>query len=393
VIRERDEERLKQMTYYCFTKDCLREYILRYFGQYGMNFCDNCSNCLTSFEEVDVTEISQDIIGCIRECNQKYGINVIITTLIGRNNAKLATIHMNNSSYFGKRSAEGESRLKHVMNKLLIDDYLYLTNDKYSIVKINKSAKQIEEGMERVIMKLSAESSVEPQLSNTKKKRKSEVLNSKGLDLFEVLRQVRTRLAKEEGMPPYIIFSDKTLTDMCVKVPHDQREMMKVSGVGENKFVKYGKQFLDAIHEFTGGRKEALSYGELPVEEASPRNISLKKTKTEFYLTEEMKDKIVFEETVTISQFVEQMNALRDEQQMKRLASVHVTAQLREQGYLMEKYHPGFGRNVTTVTEDGYVVGISTEKRMSEKGNEYEIVMYNEEAQKMLVSVIQKLRK
>ncbi|MDF2544444.1 MAG: helicase RecQ [Herbinix sp.] len=228
VIRERDEERLKQMTYYCFTKDCLREYILRYFGQYGMNFCDNCSNCLTSFEEVDVTEISQDIIGCIRECNQKYGINVIITTLIGRNNAKLATIHMNNSSYFGKRSAEGESRLKHVMNKLLIDDYLYLTNDKYSIVKINKSAKQIEEGMERVIMKLSAESSVEPQLSNTKKKRKSEVLNSKGLDLFEVLRQVRTRLAKEEGMPPYIIFSDKTLTDMCVKVPHDQREMMKV---------------------------------------------------------------------------------------------------------------------------------------------------------------------
>ncbi len=388
LIRERDEERLKMMTYYCFTKDCLRDYILRYFGEYGEGFCNNCSNCLTEFDEQDVTEISRDILECIQECGQRFGINVIIGTLMGRKIAKLTANQMVNNKLYGKRASEGEVYLKHVINKLILEGYLYLTNDKYSIVKIDRSARSIllEDG--RVMMKLPKEGFLNSDTSANKAKRKSEVLTSKGLELFDRLRQVRTKLAREEGVPPYIIFSDKTLTDMCIKQPLSKVEMLRVTGVGEHKFEKYGQSFLEAMEEYTQGKKETMSY-EQPGEEAEPkRKRTLKSGKTEFYLTDEMLQDLHLVDTINISQFVESLNALRDEQTMKRLASTYLTAKLKEGGYLDEKYHPYLQRNVTVVTEKGFEVGIITEKRMSEKGNEYEVVVYKEEAQKFLLTLI-----
>ena len=89
LVRERDQERLRKMTYYCFTKECLRDYMLRYFGEYGDNYCGNCSNCLRTFETVDVTEIAKAMLQCVAESRQRYGINVIIDTLHGANTAKI----------------------------------------------------------------------------------------------------------------------------------------------------------------------------------------------------------------------------------------------------------------------------------------------------------------
>lgn len=389
MIRERDEERLKKMTFYCFTKDCLREYILQYFGQYGENCCDNCSNCLTQFEEVDVTDISRDVIGCIRESGQRYGINVIITTLMGSKLAKLNTINMVSNSFYGKRATEHEHYLKQVMNKLIIDGYLYITNDKYAIVKLDKSARTVDSGEVKVIMKLSQESKNSQSSKISKNKRKSEILTSKGLDLFEILRKVRTRLAREEGMPPYIIFSDKTLTDMCVRQPVNRNEMLTVSGVGMNKLEKYGQYFIDAIIEFTNGEKHpALSY-EQPQQELKPSHSPrTKATKNEFYLTKEIIQGMDIKGEVQISHFVEQLNQLRDEQLMKRLTATFLTSKLREAGYLAEQYNTMLGRNISVATEKGKQFGITSSKRISEKGNEYEVLMYNEEAQRSLLTLI-----
>lgn len=391
ILRERDEERLKKMTYYCFTKDCLREYILQYFGQFDLSFCDNCSNCLTQFEEFDVTQISRDIIGCIRESNQRYGINVIISTLMGSKTTKLIATNMVNNSFYGKRASEKEHFLKQIMNKLIIDGYLYLTNDKYSIIKVDKLASSVEKNETIVIMKLSKENVLSQKSITIKKGRKSEILTSKGLDLFEKLRQVRTDLARQEGMPPYIIFSDKTLTDMCVKLPIDRSEMLTVVGVGENKLNKYGEYFIDSIIEFTQGNRQTLCY-EQPVEETKPiHNPRTKAAKIEFYLTDEMNQNLKIEGDVLISQFVEQLNQLRDEQMMKRLTAVSLTAKLKEADYLSEHYNAFIGRNITIATDKGLKLGIISTKRISEKGNEYEVLMYNEEAQKMLLTLIPKL--
>jgi ATP-dependent DNA helicase RecQ len=398
LIRERDEERLKIMTFYCFTNDCLREYILRYFGQHGESHCDNCSNCMAEFDEIDVTEVSKDIIGCVRECGQRFGMNVIIAALIGRRIAKLTVNNMINSAFYGKQTSMSEHQLKHVMNQLVVDGALYLTNDKYSIVKVEKSADAIVSGKKRVIMKLIKRNTIIQDTDTSRVKRKSELLTSRGYDLFEVLRQVRIRLAREEGMPPYIIFSDKTLTDMCIRLPYDRKEMLMVSGVGENKYEKYGQYFMDAILEFTNGNKEGISYGTIQGEGKPKQNLKAKgvkakndKTKSEkseFVLTDEMRQTFEFMESVTLSQFVEQVNNLRDEQQMKRLTGIHLTARLMDEGYITEAYNTSLHRNMTTAAEMGLQMGISISMRTSEKGNEYEVLMYNEEAQRLLLSML-----
>ena len=88
LVMERDRERLRKMTFYCFTHECLRDYILRYFGEYGSNYCGNCSNCLTQFENTDVTEMAKALLSCIESSRQRYGAAVIIDTVHGANTAR-----------------------------------------------------------------------------------------------------------------------------------------------------------------------------------------------------------------------------------------------------------------------------------------------------------------
>lgn len=392
LVKERDMERLKKMTYYCFTRECLREYILNYFGQYGSGFCQNCSNCLTEFEETDVTEIGGNIIGCIRESGQRYGSNVIIATLMGRRAAKLTANNMVNSRFYGKCQGVSESLLKQVMNKLVIDEYLYVTNDKYSVVKLNRSAMEIQEGRASVVLKTMPEKAADKAAAKAgnagRGARRSEILTSRGLDLFEVLRQVRTGIAREEGMPPYIIFSDKTLMDMCIKLPFTKGEILEVAGVGENKFQRYGERFLEAIREFTGKKKEILFYEQHLEEEKKETAVPARRLKGEFCLTEEMRAAFTIEGKATMSQFVEKLNDIRDETVMKRLAAVHVTAKLREEGLLEDKYNSLLGRNETLPTDRGQAAGITGEQRINGKGNEYIVITYDERAQEMLLDMI-----
>lgn len=91
---------------------------------------------------------------------------------------------------------------------------------------------------------------------------RSDNLNSRGRELFEQLRELRTIIAKEENVPSYIVFADKALLDMCVKAPLTKEEMLKVAGVGENKYARYGERFLDAIREYTGGVHEMFYFDE-----------------------------------------------------------------------------------------------------------------------------------
>lgn len=96
--------------------------------------------------------------------------------------------------------------------------------------------------------------------TKTGKGRVSEMLTTRGMELFEKLRELRREIAKKEGKPPYIVFSDKTLLDMCMKTPLNKTEMLTVNGVGENKYLRYGKPFLEEIGKFTQGKKEKLHY-------------------------------------------------------------------------------------------------------------------------------------
>ena len=253
LIRQREEKRLKKMTFYCFTHECLRDYILRYFGEYGSNYCGNCSNCLSEFETVDVTVAAKAILGCVRECRQRYGTTVILDTLHGANTAKIRQYRMDENSHYGELAKEPVYRLRQILNELQVREYLYVTADTYSIVRLLPKAAELLDEDGTMLMKMAKEEKRIPKAAKEKTKTKTSAaakeLSNEEAVVFEKLRALRMELAKEHKVPPYIIFSDKTLIQMAVERPSNKEEMLAVSGVGESKFEKYGEQFLACLAE------------------------------------------------------------------------------------------------------------------------------------------------
>jgi ATP-dependent DNA helicase RecQ len=252
IIRERDRERLKKMTFYCFTNECLRDYMLRYFGEYGSNYCGNCSNCLSQFEEKDVTDIAHHILGCIRESGQRFGINVIVETLHGNKTAKLRQNRMDQNSFYNSLNKDSIIKIRQVLNHLVINEYLNLTNDEYSVVRLTSSSIDLLNSDKKVFMKFAMEKISVKESSNKNRKKQSHQNEETEYDflLFEQLRNLRSEIAKKEKIPPYIVFSDKTLRDMCVVLPESEEEMLQVSGVGKFKYDKYGEVFKGVIIDY-----------------------------------------------------------------------------------------------------------------------------------------------
>lgn len=225
IVKERDRERLKKMTFYCFTNECLRDYILKYFGEYGSNYCGNCSNCMTQFEQVDVTEIARALVGCVESGRQRYGTTVIIDTVHGANTAKIKNYRMNENPYYAVLSKVPAYRIRQVLNYLQLKEYLTVTNDDYAVVKLAVKSKEIIEDNQQIVMKLAKEADRPAKEARSRsKKNRADILGKeqfteKEETLFEKLRALRAEIAREEKVPPYIVFSDKTLTHMCIVKP------------------------------------------------------------------------------------------------------------------------------------------------------------------------------
>ena len=255
MVMERDRERLKKMTFYCFTNDCLRDYILRYFGEYGSGYCGNCSNCLTQFETVDVTEEAKAIIGCVAGCRQRYGVTVIIDTVHGANTAKIRNYRMNENPFYGSLAKTPTHRLRRIFNELQLQEYLTVTNDEYAIVRLTeKSGNGLPDDW-TMQMKMAKEAEKQEKVSAAKKSGRGKAsaageLTAGQQTLFEALRSLRAELARAEKVHPYIVFSDKTLTHMCLVKPKTKEQMLTVTGVGEFKFEKYGERFLQVLEEY-----------------------------------------------------------------------------------------------------------------------------------------------
>lgn len=389
-IRERDEQRLRVMNFYCNTTGCLRSYILRYFGEQTAGNCGHCGNCQKEFVEKDVTEAAKIIVQCIGEQGQRYGMNVVVGTLLGRKNAKLREYGVERYAAFGLLANYRETEIRQIIGQMLEEGLLQQTNDKYALLKFTSSSRELASGERSLMLRMEKESAAEYKRgedTGNRTKRKSDILNSKGLDFYEILRSLRTEIAREESLPPYLIFSDRTLIDMCVKLPMNREEMLNVAGVGERKYEKYGERFLNRIREYTGGEKEKLYFGEQAEAAASSENTGKRKRerrqKTEFFITEEMQKQIVYSDGSYLGNFVEQLNHLRDESTTKRLAGSKVMEWLTEEGYVESRRIDG--RFYDRPTEKGEAVGIRVGTRVSAKGNVYETLCYGEKIQRVIV--------
>ena len=248
LIQQRDARRLQVIEGYCKTTGCLRNYILEYFGEKIAEPCGNCGNCHREYHEVDMTAEAKWVINCVVETKGRYGLIIVLGTLLGANRARLNELGTVNYKSYGALKDSREAELRLLISQMLLDGYLYQTEDQYSVLRIGDISALKNENTPVIIrMYEEKEPSRRPKSS---RKRSTDSLTSAGFELFEQLRKLRLEIAREEAMPPYIIFSDKTLIDMCVKIPKSKQEMLNVSGVGANKFDKYGQRFLDEISTY-----------------------------------------------------------------------------------------------------------------------------------------------
>ena len=263
-VKRQDSRRLQLMEGYCMTTSCLRNYILEYFGETTHQPCDHCGNCHQEFDELDMTLDAKWVVGCITEMRGRYGQALVIGTLLGSKKARLKDIGATSYNCYGQLENRTEADLRILISQMIRMGYIIQTEGEYSVLRAGNIA-DLQNKNTKIIIKKFKE---KEKISTTKKHKTpfkkdsfSASTESSSTDstatnsshnsaLFEALRQLRLQIAKEESVPPYIVFTDRTLIDMCSKLPQNEDEMLNVSGVGQNKLKKYGQRFLQEISAF-----------------------------------------------------------------------------------------------------------------------------------------------
>ena len=246
LIRQQDLARLDAMVGYCKTKLCLRAYILEYFGQKHPEICGNCGNCRGDFEALDITREAQMILSCVKRIRDKLGYSVGISTvgrvLRGSRDKKILEQGLDSLSTYGLMKDRTRTEVHEMMDHLEAEGYL-LTEPEYQILQLTPSAGQVLYQGKTVQMLVRKEEKQQEKINSSK-------LTGSDAELYDVLRELRADLAREAGVPPFVIFSNATLADMAEKKPLTTSQFKKVSGVGEIKAAWYGSPFLKRIRKF-----------------------------------------------------------------------------------------------------------------------------------------------
>ena len=284
AVRANEQRKLNQMIHYCETDECLRQYILNYFGDHSPCICEKCSNCVVTEDEAEE--------------------NYIETGRAKKKTAELAD------------------------------------------------------------------------------------LTEEGQELFEKLRKCRSELAAKQGVPPFIICSDKTLKDMCARCPADKTQMADVYGMGAQKIASYGESFAEIIRMFlqtheSGNMTTGKTEGAAVVETVSKPPAG--KKKQPFYIAPEKLDQVTFSDACMVSELTDRINALCEEKDRKKLTAAFVNDLLVQKGYLKEEEQDE--TRIRRVTEKGIAAGICEEERRSKfGGGHYYALIHTRESQEMIVA-------
>ena len=244
IIRQQDLRRLEAMVGYCKTNQCLRHYILDYFGQKAPELCGNCGNCQGNFQEVDITRQAQMILSCMKRIYDKrgcwVGASVVARTLRGSRDKRILEMGLDSLPTYGLMKDHGRSEIHSMLDHLEAEGYIQSEQEYQTLFLTQKAARVLFHG-EQVVMKM------ERQLQPSQEEQR---LTAENADLFDVLKELRFQLAKEAGVPAFVIFSNATLVDMAQKQPKTLSEFKRVSGVGEIKAAWYGEAFLSKIRSY-----------------------------------------------------------------------------------------------------------------------------------------------
>ena len=232
--KEIEIKKLQQMIDFCETKECLRAFILRYFGEKNIReYCTNCSNCLSNDELRDYTIEAQKVLSCVYRSKERYGISVLIDVLRGMVGPKIINDKLNQLSTYGIMKDYSSKFIRDFIKVLIEYGYISLRQGTYSMLQLNEKSYKILKSDLKVVLKLEADN-------------EEKVLNNM---LFNKLKLWRRDIAIQEGVKPYIIFSDATLIELCNKLPQNEEELLEIRGMGEKKFKKYGEKLIELLKE------------------------------------------------------------------------------------------------------------------------------------------------
>lgn len=238
-VRAQAEERLRQIVYYCTGRGCLRNRILSYFGEATtQTYCGNCSACLSKKGEQDVTREAGQIVSLVMALNGKYGRTMIAGILSGKQNDRLISAGLNKHNAFGSLASLGEGNIYAIIDELLESEVLSQTEGEYPCLIAGHYAKDVLSGDWPVRIPLDRGGRQVPIPKHREEESEA---------LFRILSKLRLAIAREQRVPPFVIFSNATLKDMAKRKPRNRSEMLRVNGVGENKMRRYGDTFLTTI--------------------------------------------------------------------------------------------------------------------------------------------------
>lgn len=255
---EADEERkkndyrlLNDMVQYAHTADCLQRTIVRYFGEEDGEACGICANCTDQRELLDVTEQAKLVFACVSAMRQRFGVTLTAKVLRGANDAKVRDFGFDRSLYYGRMKGKTEKEIVQLIHALVADGYLRMTDSQYPVVQLTERVREVMQDEERVFRRVEDVSEAPARSGRSSSPRSGgSDLPAANPDLFDALRQLRKRIADAENMPPFVIFHDSTLREMCRIMPQTEKAMRAVKGIGEAKFAKYGHSFLELIRQY-----------------------------------------------------------------------------------------------------------------------------------------------
>ncbi|GMO40055.1 MAG: DNA helicase RecQ [Termitinemataceae bacterium] len=256
-MKKHNLELLKHMTFYSTTSDCLRGFVLKYFGDTAPTYCGHCSNCLSKFETVDITIEAKKIVSCVYRIEQRgiekraalnFGKTMIVDILHGSKNQKVLDAGFDTLSTYGIMADTSTARIRRILEYLIETDYLMLNGTEYpTVARSTKSSDIIKSGSDFKIEIKLPKTEEQIAIRNVIHLEEEAGLD---LDLLAILKDLRIRLAAAAKVPAYIVFSDAALKDMCVKKPQTRDAFLNVSGVGNRKLEQYGDVFTSAIRDY-----------------------------------------------------------------------------------------------------------------------------------------------
>ncbi|KYG59818.1 DNA helicase RecQ [Planococcus maritimus] len=227
-------KKLQGMVDYCHTENCLQQFIVHYFGDGSAAPCGHCGNCVDEREGQDVTEDVQKVLSCVIRMGQKFGKTMTAQVLTGSRNKKVLDFRFDQLSTYGVLKHMNSKEVSNLIEFMISQELLAVEQGSFPTIFVPDGGRDVLLGKRRVM-------------------RKGAVITKRiatNDPLFEELRTIRKKLADEAGVPPFVIFSDKSLQDMVARRPKDEDAFLEVSGVGANKLEKYGEYFLEAIRMY-----------------------------------------------------------------------------------------------------------------------------------------------